>query len=450
MDAPRMLCIGLFPMALLAQGSWIQQSVAGPQGRESASLVFDAARGESVLFGGAGISIAYLGDTWKWTGGSWILAATSGPSPRRDHAMAFDSVRGRVVLFGGSDGTVRADTWEWDGSSWLPQVFAIGPQGRGRHAMAFDSVRGRVVMFGGYTASGSPIGDTWEWNGTQWSAPSITVAPAGRHGHGMAFDAASQRVVLFGGANGSPGGLANFLADTWEWDGSAWSMVAASGPSPRSDHAMAFNSTTGRVLSTGGWNGGVQGVDIEWTGSQWDTAPNSGGMGRYGHSMTYDIARGRMVVFGGTPHLNSTVELLPPAGSGTGFGAGCGTPSLSLASDAGSPPTVGATARAAVGNMPTPIAAMMAGWSNTAFGAFTLPVSLAALGMPTCNLLQSAEVFGLSVAPTTPGNGEFLLPIPNVPAVAGLHVYLQAVGYAPGQNPGGFITSNGVDWAIGH
>lgn len=38
------------------------------------------------------------------------------------------------------------------------------------------------------------------------------------------------------------------LGDTWVWDGSSWTSVETGGPSPRSDHAMAYDTVRGRTV----------------------------------------------------------------------------------------------------------------------------------------------------------------------------------------------------------
>ncbi len=47
---------------------------------------------------------------------------------------------------------------------WQP----FGPSPMGSHAMAYDSGRGVVVLFGGMSAAGY-LPDTWEWDGTTWT-----------------------------------------------------------------------------------------------------------------------------------------------------------------------------------------------------------------------------------------------------------------------------------------
>ncbi|HXV63508.1 MAG TPA: kelch repeat-containing protein, partial [Vicinamibacteria bacterium] len=131
---------------LLAQDS--------PGARYGHELVFDEARGTTLLFGGFGPDGEPKGDTWGWNGKSWQLLATAGPSPRRWPAVAYDSRRKIVVLFGGRDGVGRsgaslADTWLWNGAEWR-ESDATGPRpsGRDHHRAVYDRRRDRVVLFG--------------------------------------------------------------------------------------------------------------------------------------------------------------------------------------------------------------------------------------------------------------------------------------------------------------
>ena len=78
-------------------------------------MVYDSARGVSVLFSGYGAPA----DTWTWNGSDWTQAApTSSPAARHSYSLAFDAGRGRVVMHGGIRGglTAETDTWEFDGA----------------------------------------------------------------------------------------------------------------------------------------------------------------------------------------------------------------------------------------------------------------------------------------------------------------------------------------------
>ena len=61
--------------------------------------------GNVLIFGGTTVEFgfAYLNDTWLWDGSKWRnLSSQSDPPPVRGYAsMAFDEARNQVVLFGG-------------------------------------------------------------------------------------------------------------------------------------------------------------------------------------------------------------------------------------------------------------------------------------------------------------------------------------------------------------
>jgi hypothetical protein len=121
---------------------------------------------------------------------------------------------------------------------------------------------GRVVLFGGYQMSGF-LDDTWEWDGSAWSQVAVT-GPSGRAYPAMAeYDG---KAVLFGGLDsfGQP------LSDTWEWDGTNWTEMNVPGPPARFRAAMT--SFQGKVILTGGdmGNGTPTYVDTwQWDGTAW-------------------------------------------------------------------------------------------------------------------------------------------------------------------------------------
>jgi hypothetical protein len=140
--------------------------------------------------------------------------------------------------------------------------------------MAYDSIRGVTVMFGGY--GDTFFGDTWEWDGTSWTLRS-GAGPAPRTRHAMAFDSARGVTVLFGGYGGGP------LGDTWEWDGRTWTMrLSDDAPSERYGHAMAFDERRGVTVLNGGWG---QNDTWEWNGLAWSW--RAGTLGASDHAMAY-------------------------------------------------------------------------------------------------------------------------------------------------------------------
>src|SRR5262249_29451141 len=161
---------------------------------------------------------------------TWVTLGTAPPA-RVGAAIAYDVAHGRAVLFGGCSSTDRTgcqgpllqDTWLWDGARWARANAGIAPPSRVGHAMAYDAARGKVVLFGGCTGNVQAcdgLADTWEWDGTAWTEVT-NPGPTGRFSHAMAYDAARKAVVMFGGCQSASVSNCD-LQDTWEWNGTGW------------------------------------------------------------------------------------------------------------------------------------------------------------------------------------------------------------------------------------
>ena len=79
--------------------------------------------------------------------------------------------------------------------------------------MAFDSAKGRTVLYGGDFGFMPVYADTWEYDGTNWTLVIPNIGPPGlRTLHSMAYDSARSNVVLYGcGSSGDH--------DTWLYFG---------------------------------------------------------------------------------------------------------------------------------------------------------------------------------------------------------------------------------------
>ena len=115
---PGLVLIGLCCPGLPGQAVWVQRKSANaPPPRADHALAYDAARDQTILFGGRKTALppAYYDDTWGWNGTDWkAQKPTRRPPARHGHAMAYDATRRRVVLFGGNvRGPVNSfgDTW---------------------------------------------------------------------------------------------------------------------------------------------------------------------------------------------------------------------------------------------------------------------------------------------------------------------------------------------------
>ncbi len=275
----------------------------------SSALAYDQARGRVVLFGGY-LAGQYSGDTWEWDGAHWARVSRSGPSPRNGPAVAYDSLRQRVVLFGGDHGALAfGDTWTWDGTAWT-LVASNGPPARSLHRMVYDSWRQRVVLFGGRTNT-TMFGDTWTWDGANWAKVDST-GPAPRFLHAFAWDTGRGRGVLFGGNRAlGPSTDADLYLDTWEWDGTRWDSVAASGPPARDHTALGFDPVRRRAVLFGGSGpeaAGFLGDTWEWSGATWEHVTDSGPGPRAGGMLVY-TPQSAILLYGGFAQQGPSTEL---------------------------------------------------------------------------------------------------------------------------------------------
>lgn len=184
--------------------------------RYAAAAVYDPLHRVIVLFGGYTCPIEQEGceildDTCLYEDMTWTCDVRPGPVARGEHAMIFDAARGKVVLFGGRDrGGVRGDTWTFDGTFW--EQIDSGPP-RARAAMAYDAIRGVTVLFGGETSSTGTSDETWELHGSRWlEIDTASTAPPARHNAALGYDSAGDRLLLFGGNGGG-----SILGDSWEY-----------------------------------------------------------------------------------------------------------------------------------------------------------------------------------------------------------------------------------------
>ncbi len=252
-------------------------------------LTYDSDRGLAVLF--SAVKDENARQTLVWGGVDWELRATDGPSRRIGTALAYDSERGRCVLFGGSD---RDDTWEWDGQSWVQRWSGDFPDAREFHSMAFDSDRGVTVLYGGTyddDEGGRILGDTWEWDGTAWTKHADS-GPGPSYNNTMAYDTARGVTVLYGGAG---------YRSTWEWDGAVWTFRTDQGPGFRSNAAMVYDADLQSCILFGGAaDNQVLNDTWAWDGQVWkQLTPAGSPAGRRDHAMAYDSDRHAIVLFGG-------------------------------------------------------------------------------------------------------------------------------------------------------
>ena len=328
----------------VAQGNWkLVVPSTSPLERKTPGMCYDTDRARVVLYGGNQRSTGGpLSDTWELSNGTvWQKSATTtAPSARYEVGMVYDAARRQTVLFGGkgSSGQLMNETWIWNGVDWKRLQTATAPDGRVGHAMTFDSHRGKVIMFGG-AKTGSQLNDTWEWDGKIWGDVSPSNPPSTRRDHLMVYDPVRRVVVLFGGNDGQ-----SQSDETWEYDGllKKWAKRTPKTTTPpaRQGHGMAFNLARGHVVMFGGNAPQTLRGTWLWSGEDWTVRHQQNPPSpRREFGMVYDEARGDVVLFGGHDQskpitFNDTwIHDYPKcAASNTSIGVGCkgsnGAPSL--------------------------------------------------------------------------------------------------------------------------
>ena len=240
------------------------------------------------------------------------INAPNSPGLLIGQASAYDSQRHVAVLFGGHNpltGILNTrDTWEWNGVNWT--LRGSGPvQARKNAAMAYDSDRRVCVLFGGGTnvfLHETPFNDTWEWNGTSWSMrqasePLATDRPPPLERPMLVYDSFRKKTVLLG-SSVHVGNDISPVTRTWEWDGNNWTAVN-SAPPPRIDSAMAYDSARSVTVLFGGTSYGSSGVLLAdtwtWNGAIWSLAATGGTFPRDQHALAFDARRQVLVLFSG-------------------------------------------------------------------------------------------------------------------------------------------------------
>jgi hypothetical protein len=187
--------------------TWTQALSAGPI-MVAPTAAYDPIAKRVIMFGSTAAGVA---QTWAWGGQSWqLLVPPASPSGRIAASMTFDVATNQLLLFGG-DQTLHpvSETWTWDGSTWHQRTPASSPQARFSAAIASYEPGSSVVLFGGADRN-QVYGDTWRWDGSTWSPLHPSHAPPSMFG-GTAFDTGSQVELIAG--NG----------ELWTWDGTDWS-----------------------------------------------------------------------------------------------------------------------------------------------------------------------------------------------------------------------------------
>lgn len=259
----------------------------------SASIAFDRARDEVVVFGGQDSRWNRTNATWVWTkGDGWVQRfPLNSPPARWNSVMCFDAERGEIVLFGGwgQNGELN-DTWVWDGEDWLQKNPDFSPPSNGNyygHSLTYFAARKESVLIINNWGSAS----LYAWDGNNWQERTINSSPWNSsnssnvyYPHSVAYDEKNQKIVLLNDSG------------TWSFDGIDWSSIPTSiNPSNyllwswhESPRSLAYDPISEKILFFGGRN--VQGYwgNETWVldGTDWkQLTPEKSPEPRYSHTV---------------------------------------------------------------------------------------------------------------------------------------------------------------------
>ncbi|MGK0202567.1 MAG: hypothetical protein ACI9S9_001636 [Planctomycetota bacterium] len=425
-------------------GGWVALPLSPrPFARERHAMAYDQARSETVMFGG--FNGAYLNDTWVLTTTGWVQRSPAiAPAARANHVMTYDPARQRIVLIGGSNGSDFSDIWEWDGASWSPQVTGVaGVAGNG--GAAFDPLLGGVLYSSGTT--------NLLWNGVTMQP--LTVSQPSGGGAPSVFSAAAGGIIHQDGP----------ITRRFTFP-QGWQTLGASTIFGTFRQALASDPVRNRMFQQGG-DGGIGsssgsgvGYSWQWNGFFWSQV--AGPIPRLSrHAMVFDFARDTFVMFGGYANGGQLSDAtytwfdVDPPGAYEAFGFGCSGAAAAVPRLRANPlfsttPSIGTAFFVLIDQLEpvTPVFGVI-GYSGTSWNGMTLPLPLAAFGMPGCDVLVAPEVVESLGSSSAFGEASWPLLIPPNPSLVGAEFYQQALVFAPFANPAGIIWSNGGHGRIG-
>lgn len=201
-----------------------------------ASIAYDAARGQVLLFGGetpgAGGTNMFSNATWTWNGLTWQeQQPATAPSPRTGATLAYDEADQQIVLYGGITATgLSSDTWTWNGLTWQQIQHISSPPARQSPLLVYDGAAQQMLLFGGINAAGtgSAQDDTWVLKNNGWVRISVAGAPADLYAS-VTYDDATRTVLVYatqGSINkGVQPATSAPISQTWIWNGTTWKLL---------------------------------------------------------------------------------------------------------------------------------------------------------------------------------------------------------------------------------
>jgi hypothetical protein len=309
--ARRGLRLALIAVTLALFGATLS---ARPPARSSTRLVWNPVTKKVVLFGGSTPSDSsrrrtYLNDVWEWDTNAWRpVYPANPPSGRSGHALVWDSVGNRMLAFAGIRGfdednkaILLDDTVALEGNAWRELEPADKPPARQSHAFAFDSARNRFIIFGGYDVDTKAIYDTWEFDGTNWTR--IAADSPKIDNPLMVYDPARNETLMLGVTTEAI--VTDRKTEMYRRSGDGWvklDIAADKLPKCTSFGALIYEELYTRVVFQGGGcqSGSPVNESWVWHGTEWSQLqPRSTPGFVTGFGMANEPTRQQSVLFGG-------------------------------------------------------------------------------------------------------------------------------------------------------
>lgn len=232
----------------LQRGVWSRiETPAAPPARRLMGAAFDRQSGRMIIFGGSDGSTT-LRDTWEFDGQTWVQTGSNGPEVFNP-TLVYDAARGETLMMGmATDGATLM--YRYTGSGWNRIEPAKLPECVNLTTMAFQEHNQKVLLAGGGCINGNALGKTWEWDGETWTELTVTGTIGGVVGHAMTYDPARSETLLFGGSE-----FGFDRNDTLRYRDGRW-LRAPSSSTPGGRSLMVFETDpeSGTIWMFGGLN----------------------------------------------------------------------------------------------------------------------------------------------------------------------------------------------------
>lgn len=255
--------------------------------------------GNAMLVSGVGTELG----TWYWDGTAWqrpkgdgLITSyfTSGP--------VFDPPLRKSIAFAGGATGDAFTTWAWDGSTW--SLLGTGPPGAGPPLLGFHAATNQFIA-----VVANPLPDpgtsTWLFEGGRWQRVGGTSTPQSRARTNLAYDPGTRQLILFGGQTYRGPVVWSSLAETWTWDGKAWTERHPHTNPPAGTASLAYDPDIKQLIlmvkAAADFAAPPTGISMwSWDGADWHQMnplllPALSAF----PDMTYDSAHHQLLLIGG-------------------------------------------------------------------------------------------------------------------------------------------------------